>query len=925
MGIDLGTTNCAVGYVDLGDTDPGALTIDSFPIPQLVSSGRLASHPTLPSFLYLPARYVREQTDLALPWAPERDYAVGVYAREEGALSPEYLVSSAKSWLCHAGVDRKAPILPWGSNAVNDKVSPVEASARYLQHIREAWEHRFSLSLEEQQTVVTIPASFDQAARELTLEAARQAGLSKTLLLEEPLAAFYAWLSAHEEDWQEFISPGDTILVCDVGGGTTDFTLVRCEGEDGSPALERLAVGEHLLLGGDNIDLAIARMMEKRIGENLDHMRWQQLLHQCRKAKEHLLHTGDKEYTIRIAGRGRSLVGGMVSAKLDREELKELLERDFFPELDIRSFDPDSGPVRSARPGALPYESDPAITRHLARFLLKQGKGVMPTAILFNGGSLTPEPIRRRIVEIVSKWAGREIKRLQSASLDLAISLGAAYYGLVQKGIGLKVAGGSARSFYILVETQKKEGQGTGVCLVPRGAEEGTTLSLERSFMARANQPVNFTLYSSTMRPDDALGDIVSIDEKEFHRLPPLQTVLNFGKKRRLAEIPVAIEVFLSPVGTLEVSCKSLDSPHKWRLQFELRKSEDKEEDFVEGVRVEGVQSGKENAQTLTPEDLDAIAKGGKLLESLFSAKAHERLSRAFPLLEEIIGMGRALWSVAVLRALFDSLIELEDHRKRSAQHEIRWLNLLGYTLRPGTGDPSDPWRIKKIWPLFFKGVYYPKELSVRLQWWIFWRRVAAGLSSGQQDQLFATVAKVVLPPVSKRAKRKKTKIRVPGEELREMWLMAANLERLQPEAKVRLGEQLVSNIEKGHRFRGDQWALARIGARMPLYGPMDRIVPPLKAQEWIERLSNSGKLSPKELLEISLSLARMTGDRAIDLEGGFLKKLANSLSASGIQEEKLLPLQKVVEMDRQQQDAAFGEGLPEGIILISEEGEHEG
>ena len=921
IGIDLGTTNCAVGYVDLGGASAEALSIESFPILQLVSSGRTAPYPTLPSFLLLPSPLLGGQLNLGLPWDRERDYAVGVFAREEGGLSPDLLVSSAKSWLCHAGVDRTAAILPWGSRAVRQKVSPVEASARYLQHIREAWTHAHGGRFQAQQVIVTIPASFDQAARELTLQAAGMAGMEGALLLEEPLAAFYAWLADHEEEWQEFISPGDTILICDVGGGTTDFTLVECrEGEKG-PELERLAVGDHLLLGGDNIDLAIARLVEKRMGENLDHVRWQQLIHQCRRAKEQLLTTDAPSFTVRLAGRGAALVGGMKSAELTREEVVQLLEEQFYPDFSLEGFDPYGGAIRQSRPGTLPYESDPAVTRHLARFLLKQGKGRMPAAVLFNGGSLAPAPIRERIRSVLSRWAGRPVRELPSGSLDLAISRGAAYYGLVQRGLGLRVGGGSARSFYIVVEGP---GQGDrpgeqAVCIVPRGTEEGSTLVLDRPMMARANQPVSFTLYSSTVRPDDRAGDVVEIDPREFHRLPPLQTVLSMGKKRRIAQVPVTLESFLSPVGTLEVACKSVETPHRWRLQFELRQEEPQErpqDQVVEGVRVEQEQEGP--APRLTPADRAALEETAALVDRVFSTPSPEAALRLVQELEEIMGMKRELWSLPLLRALFDQIKGQEERRGASPVHEERWFNLMGYTLRPGMGDPGDPWRIKGVWPLFFKGIFHPKELRVRLQWWIFWRRVAAGLSTGQQEQLFSTVAKVLLPKGSRRSRKKGGKIKVSREELREMWLLAAHLERIPPASKEQLGELLVASMAKGNRFRGDRWALCRIGARMPLYGPLDRVVAPARVEEWLRRLFGAKGLGKGDRLALALSLARLTGDRAVDLEPGFREWCMDRLREAGVQEDELLPLKEVVEMDRREQSSAFGEGLPAGIVLIS-------
>jgi len=394
VGIDLGTTNSAVGYIDLHDVSPGSIEIKSFDIIQLASKGRLERLKTLPSFLYLPGKYEFERGVTALPWDEERDYAVGTFARDQGALVPGRLVSSAKSWLCHGGVDRDAPILPWGSAEDVEKISPITASARYIQHIREAWNYTMEARLEEQEVVLTVPASFDEVARELTLRAAREAGLENVTLLEEPLASFYSWLSQHEESWDKSIRPGQHLLVCDVGGGTTDFTLISCQEGDKGPRLERLAVGNHLLLGGDNIDLAIAALAEKKISQELDPARWQMLFHQCRQAKERLLSgNGVQKTSVRLAGRGRTLVGGTLVVELERGEVERTILEGFFPEVDMEQAAASPPQEKGLREMGLPFESDPAVTRHLARFISRQGQGRLPDVILFNGGTLKPESI----------------------------------------------------------------------------------------------------------------------------------------------------------------------------------------------------------------------------------------------------------------------------------------------------------------------------------------------------------------------------------------------------------------------------------------------------------------------------------------------------------------------------------------------------
>ena len=409
VGIDLGTTNCAVAYVDT----TRSLVVQHFPIPQLVNEATVASQATLPSFLYLPGPHDLPAGSLALPWDHERNYAVGQFARVQGARVPGRLIASAKSWLCHAEVDRQAAILPWGGMADMTKLSPVAVSARYLLHIREAWNNRMGKqhALEAQQVILTVPASFDEVARELTVQAAELAGLPQVTLLEEPQAALYAWLAAHTDSWQTQLRAGNAILVCDVGGGTTDLSLIAVTEGKTQLQLERLAVGDHLLLGGDNMDIALARLVESRLtkGGRLDAQRWQTLTHLCRVAKEDLFADPNRaSVTLTLPGRGSSVVGGTLSDTLSRAELEHVVLDGFFPHVA-----PDATPRRGARVGlqefGLPYASEPEVPRHLAWFLHQHasssnGHGVRPDAILFNGGALTPFAIRERIVDILSRW-----------------------------------------------------------------------------------------------------------------------------------------------------------------------------------------------------------------------------------------------------------------------------------------------------------------------------------------------------------------------------------------------------------------------------------------------------------------------------------------------------------------------------------------
>lgn len=929
IGIDLGTTNSAVGYVDLHDTTPGAIDIHSFKIPQLVGMGRMGELPSLPSFLYLPGEFDTQHGALDLPWKKGRRYAVGAYARDQGSLIPGRLVSSAKSWLCHGGVDREAPILPWAAGDEVEKVSPVTASARYLGHIREAWNFIMPEPIEKQRVILTVPASFDEVARELTLQAANEAGIGNVTLLEEPLAAFYAWLSHNEDSWAKIINPGDLLLVCDVGGGTTDFTLIACQGDKNAPRLERVAVGDHLLLGGDNMDLALAAHLEKAMGVELEPARWQALFHQARQAKERLLdEDGPPNTSVRLAGTGSSLIGGTLVSNISRQEVQAILLEGFFPDVNLNDPKNLEGAGTGLREMGLPYVSDPAITRHLARFLLKQGSGEMPTIVLFNGGALKPVVVRNHIVRQLSQWCGHTVRSLDSRSLDLAISWGAVYYGLVREGLGLRVGGGIARAYYVGIATSKEGREPPrAVCIVERGSEEGKEIEVPRDFRVRTNQPVRFTLYSSTVRKGDKVGDTPLLNEDEFVALPSLQTVLKYGKRAHNRCLPVHLNAKVTTIGTLELFCKSLETPHKWRLQFQLRapsKTPQAPQDsmMVEGVcvRPDKARPKATSAQKLSKEDQNALDVARRDILACFGP--HDQHGKVRPedlpgLLANTFGMGKDLWSLPVLRSLADMLLETRQGRAKSAKHEARWYNLTGFCLRPGYGETMDPWRIKKVWPLFFEGLCHPKYPEARQQWWIFWRRVAAGLGQGQQAQIFALPSNALIPKQGRRRKRGKQKqFKVPLEEMRQMWLFVANLERLDIKPKIELGRRLLSILSGNKAWKGAVWALGRIGARVPLYGPANKVVPSSEAASWIQALKRIELADKNALVQAVISIARLSGDRTRDLMADFRQETALWLELIGASREQLLPLREVVPVREVERGSAFGESLPEGLLF---------
>ncbi|HVK10782.1 MAG TPA: Hsp70 family protein [Gemmataceae bacterium] len=601
VGIDLGTTNCAVAYVDTGRGD--APTSDGLAIPQVVSPGVVEDRPLLPSFLYLPGPNEQPAGSLKLPWDAARDYCVGEFARNFGSQVPTRLVSSAKSWLCHPGVDRRAPILPWKAPEEGRKVSPLEAATRYLKHLAESWNARVAKDvaghrLEQQDIILTVPASFDAVARELTVEAVRAAGFENLTLLEEPQAAFYAWLDACGEGWRDQVRTGDLILVADVGGGTTDFTLIEVGEEAGNLSLTRLAVGDHLLLGGDNMDLALAHTAGQAFaakGAKLDAAQMLQLAHSARAAKEAILgNTAVNAAPVTVLGRGSKVIGGTLKGELTRAEVERVILDGFFPECAR-----DAEPVRQRTTGlqelGLPYVADAAVTKHLASFLTRQAEHLanreppkgrkkkaaptgLPTALLFNGGVFKAQPLRDRLHSLLSKWAkdakGEAVRTLQGTDLDLSVARGAAYYGLVRRGKGVRIRGGTARAYYIGVETAMPAVPGMprpmkALCVAPFGMEEGTEADMPaQEFGLVTGEPVAFRFLGSSVRREDAAGTLVDEWEGEIEELSPVSASLE-GQPGRV--VPVHLHTKVTEVGQLEVWCQSRDGKERWKLEYSVR------------------------------------------------------------------------------------------------------------------------------------------------------------------------------------------------------------------------------------------------------------------------------------------------------------------------------------------------------------------
>jgi molecular chaperone DnaK (HSP70) len=877
IGIDLGTTNSALAWISAADAAEADFPpIRILEIPQYVAAGQLAAQRTLPSFLFL-----GDQT------------YVGVYAREQGALVPTRSVHSAKSWLSNPDVDRTAKILPWDAQEASRELSPVEVSASVLRHMREAWDQKHPEDpLADQDVVLTVPASFDEEARELTVMAAEQAGIPRLTLLEEPAAAFYSWIANHLAESRKQLSDGMTVLVCDVGGGTSDFTLIQVSREGDRVDFTRTAVGKHLLLGGDNLDLTLAWLVEAKLGKPLSIKQRSGLRRQCASAKERLLaDPGLKSQEITVLGAGTSLVGGTLRTEILREEALELALEGFLPACSLN--DRPKEEKRSLfRELGLPYVSDPAVTRHLAAFLAGAG-GSVPDAILFNGGFFIPEILRQRVAGVLEGWYGRRPLVLENRDLDLAVAVGAAYYSNVRTtGTGILVRGGLPRAYFIGVGGGEERLR--TLCLIPRGTEEGSTLDLDiESLQLVANKPVTFRLYSSLVRTEDRLGDVVEFSASDLggdlHPHAPLNAVIRFGKPAGERLVPVKLGARLTEVGTLEIWCQSKVSENRWRLQFELRKQA-------------AAPAPSRPAAVISEE---ALAAAVHLVQATFGVTSPPLPPEELPArLEQTLGLGRASWPLTTIRRLADQFLHLAVGRGKSAAHEARWLNLCGLCLRPGFGFPGDDLRIEQARRVYATGLLFSNQVQCEIEWWIFWGRVAGGLNRNQQTDVYQRIAGMLLP----RGGRKQ---RVNPSLLREAWRTAASLELLPAGTRTELGEVLLKSIKSGESADTGLWCLARLGARELFYGPLNQVLPPATVSRWAEALVAVPKSE-----ETLARLTRRSGNATLDLPPNVIELVRRRLHQSPDASKLLATLEGEGGRDLDSLGRFFGEELPAGLVF---------
>ncbi len=931
VGIDLGTTNSAAAYVD---TTLERWELHTLTMVQLTAAGQVEPRDTLPSFHYEPLAGELPAGALRLPWgSAEPTYAVGVFARDQGALSPARLIASAKSWLCHAGIDRTADLLPWRGAADVRRISPVEASARYLRHIHDVWNARFpDYRLAEQDVVITLPASFDEIARELTVRAAQRAGLPRVVLIEEPQAAFYSWIAAHAGHWERLVAPGQKILVCDIGGGTSDFTLIRVRrGAGGKVEFHRAAVGEHLILGGDNLDLALAHHVEQRLlatGAELDVRQWGVLVRLCRQAKETLLGDAPPErLMLQIPGAGTRLIGGGRTIELTQAEAQRVLVEGFFPLVELE--DKPANRQSGFQEFGLPYAPDAAVTRYLAAFLTAHrhvaesdqpaqiaGQSpaqdpARPDIVLFNGGLFAAPALRQRLLDQLQAWfsagdAGWQPLVLQNDRLDLAVARGAAYYGMVRRGRGVSIAAGLARTYYVGVEHES----GGVLCLVPAGAEPGQTFDLAgRKFALRMSQPVEFPLFTSSTRLSDAPGDLIPQDREQLTPMPPIQTVLRSNSKGEAATAVVELHARLTEIGTLEMWCAEVGGRRSWKLQFDVRSATRTD------IAAHAAIGEREGIFDETVWD-----RCRELIEATFGPHASASPEGLLKRLGAVSGLDRQEWPTTLLRRFWETLIENEPGRHRSPAHEARWLNLLGYALRPGYGLAADDWRVAET-RRCIAGRLVHHTTTCLAEWWVCWRRIAGGLSASQQQGLAEPLLNVIRQMRRQSAAGKKLAVEVSSSthEAGEIWRFVGSLELLPASVKIELGQCLLAQLADPRSAAVHNamfWALGRIGARKPLYAPLDAVLPPDLAASWVSRLMACAGDQAAAHLAI-MQLARKTGDRYRDLPAALREATLAWLDARQVPAHFIELVRNGGVLDAAEQALVFGESLPRGLRIV--------
>ena len=846
------------------------------------------------------------------------------------------------------------------------RISPVEASTRCVRHLVEAWNWKMAKDrpddrLEKQAVVLTVPASFDDVARTLTVEAAAKAGLENVVLLEEPQAAFYCWLVTHSAKEAAALKPGARCLVVDVGGGTSDFSLIGAVEEKGELGFVRQAVGDRLLLlGGDNMDLVtLAKYVETKLpgAGRLDAAQYGLLTQACRAAKETLLGpNAPATVPVTVVGRGRAVIGGTLHTTLSPEEVRKVVFDGFFPKTPR-----DAEPGRGARMGlhemGLPYVSDPAVTRHLSAFLKAQTRdgAEAPAALLFNGGVFQPASLRERLLEVMHGWydqAGRPWQPLvlTNPSLDLAVAWGAAYFGWLRHTGGRRIGGGIARSYYIAVQSapltpnpspprgeggkqstplpsgERGGGEGdkalTLVCVVPQHLEEGQDVELEKPELELAlGQPVTFPLYTSTVRADDKAGDVLTADPVQLLLVPPLHTILRGGKRAGAKHVPVTLAARSTAIGTLELFCVANAGGNRWPQEVTIRELVTPPPAKDSGPGEPGASApGEATVTDVWPET--QVQAAARLIREVYGGQGPTTPQELTKALEEAaLDAPRHEWPMGLCRRLWEFLAEVADERRRSPAHLTRWSNLVGYCLRPGFGDPMDRFRIEQLWKMMTAP---PRPGGPRVQeggadFWILWRRVAGGLNPTLQRSLYDRLRPALLPGKGKAG------VKPNANELAEMWRAAAGLERIDVKAKEALGDVLLKPLKRSPTPTYGFWSLTRLGARALIYGPLNAVVHPQTAERWLDAILSFEPGNPSERMGWSFclsQLARRTGQRALDVDDSHRRSVLSAAPRGfrSVPDHWVRLVEEVSELEQEEQGQMLGDSLPIGLRLLKPE-----
>ena len=917
IGIDLGTTNSAMAFEGL---DLARAQRAVFLVSQWETATRFSEAPTLPSFLYLPSQ--AEAAQITGHRAFHAEWVPGRFARTRAAESPGRVVHSAKSWLGHHTVDRNAPFLPWRSNEipVEKRISPIRASALLLGYLRAAWDAKFAgegRRFDDQEITITVPASFDAAAQRLTLDAAREAGFPENVgLLEEPQAAFYWWLDRGGGESAASKELSDTgvrhVLVIDIGGGTTDFTLFEIAPPSGKPFahIKRIAVSDHLLLGGDNIDLAIARRVESLLSTNepLTEVQWNFLVARCRDVKERCLSDSSIHvFTVSVPGRGSRLLGNTLGAQIERVEIESIVLDGFFPECNLH--DRPARTQAGLREWALPYAADSAVTRYLAEFLQE---GPIVDAILFNGGSLFPEVLRQRLQKQITRWQqGVEPRLLENPEPSLAVAQGAALFGTIVHRRAERIEAGAARAIYLEVHKRDagKEPAPTPalICILPSGApsEEKFQVSQE-GLELRINRPVRFQPYYSTRRVKDQAGSVVTWNDHDFHRLPALQTTAKLaGADREGDRLPVTLTSRINELGLLYVACVSRDpaAGGLWPLEFDLRPHQ------RGGTKPIGRHDDESVARDAGV-DPQRLATARTRITTLFSKPLDRRdkmsATHLLKSLEQILGKPKADWNYLLIRSLWGSLSDCFSSRKYSVEHEETWLILASYFLRPGFGAESDEARINELWRTQTEGLMYPGKRN-QLQVYILWRRVAGGLNTQRQEA-------ILIPELPR--------LRAQSSQPAELVRLAGALERIDLATKTELLDLFLQTARelasKKQHPAPHLTALGLLLNRSPLYAGPEFVLAPAQVEKAYQALSDLD-WADSLLLEIQtlfLRAGRIVNDPKIDLPKSLREKIASKLQNAGVAPAKVARLRSYLPLALADRANLFGEALPPGLVI---------